>query len=221
MQRIGMCTASRVKDVMKRLQRASGGRKKGDYAQPHYNYLKELVIERLTGRAQDHNIGSLQAVEWGIENEPVARGYYEIATDQKCTPIGFAMHPSIEWFGASPDSLVGEDGLIEIKCLASDNHLDILESGEIPEEHVPQLLAEMACAERQWADFIAFDPRFPPEHRLFIKRLHRNEELDHIIGMMEDEVRSFLAEVDAKLKALTKSVPIQQNEVASYSSIVP
>jgi YqaJ-like viral recombinase domain len=201
MQRIGMATASRVHDVVKRLQRASGARQKGDYAQTHYDYLHELVIERLTGRAQDHGIGNLAAVEWGIENEPLARAAYEMATDTECTPIGFAIHPKIEWFGASPDSLAGDDGLIEIKCLASHNHLDIIMSGEIPDEHLPQMMAEMACSERQWADFVAYDPRYPKHLQLFIKRLHRD---DALIAVMEAEVSSFLAEVAAKVAQLAK-----------------
>jgi len=199
--RIGMCTASRVVDVTKRLQRASKGREKGEYAQTHFDYLNELVIERLTGQAQDHGIGNLSAVEWGIEQEPFARAAYEILTEQSVTPVGFAMHPRINWFGASPDSLVGDDGLIEIKCLASHNHLDIFESGEIPDEHLPQMLAEMACAERQWADFVAFDPRFPPHMQLFVKRFHRDESL---ITAMEAEIEAFLAEVEGKMGRLAK-----------------
>jgi hypothetical protein len=197
--RVGCATASRVKDIVKRLQRASNGREKGDYAQSHYDYVDDVVIERLTGRATERGIGSLHAVEWGIENEPLARTEYEIRQNVTAMPIGLAMHPEIEWFAASPDSLVGDDGLIEIKCLASHNHLEIITSGQIPEEHLPQMLAEMSCAERKWADFVAFDPRFPPHLQLFVKRLHRD---DKLIAAMEAEVESFLGEVDAKLKAL-------------------
>ena len=199
--RCGCATASRVKDITKLLQRASNGRKKGDYAKEHYDYLQDVVIERLTGRTTDRGIGSLHAVEWGIENEPFARAAYELQTGESVTPVGLAMHPSIEWFAASPDFLVGDDGLGEIKCLASHNHLDILESGQIPDEFLPQMMAEMACAERQWCDFVAFDPRFPKHLQLFVKRLHRNDEL---IALMESEVKSFLAEVEEKVSQLKR-----------------
>lgn len=197
--RVGMCTASRVIDVVKRLKRNSSSGEKGDYCKAHYDYLQELVVERLTGRAFDHYC--TPAMEWGTENEPFARAAYELQTDASVQPVGFAMHPRIKWFGASPDSLVGEDGCLEIKCPTSGVHLEYLTAGVIPEEHAPQMMAEMACAERQWCDFVSFDPRMPRHLQLFVKRLHRNDEL---ITAMENEIEKFLGDVESRMAVLAE-----------------
>jgi putative phage-type endonuclease len=197
--RVGLCTGSRVADVIKRLTRKSGDRQAGDYAQCHYDYLWEVVIERLTGRAADSYVSP--AMEWGIEHEAEARGVYEVRKDVMATPIGFAMHPTIEWFGASPDALVGEEGVLEIKCPNTSTHLAYLLGGEVPIEYVPQMMAEMACAERKWCDFVSYDPRLPHNLQFFCRRFHRNDEL---IAQMEAEVRTFLEDVILKMGELAE-----------------
>jgi predicted phage-related endonuclease len=77
---------------------------------------------------------------WGTENEPIARTEYEIATGLEVKPIGLAMHEGIKWFSASTDGLVAQDGMLEVKCLDSINHLDILINQEIPEKYHWQML---------------------------------------------------------------------------------
>lgn len=212
-QRIGMCTASRVADVIKRLSRKSGDREKGDYAQCHYDYLMELVIERLTGRATENYV--TPAMEWGIEQEPNARAAYEAERDEMVQPIGFAIHPNEVfggWFGASPDSLVGAEGLLEIKCPNTSTHLAYLLEGQVPLDYMPQMMAEMACTERQWCDFVSFDPRLPKNLQLFIRRFHRNEEL---IRVMEADVKYFLEEVLLKMGELANHAEARGLEQAS------
>jgi len=219
--RIGMCTASRMGDVVKRLKRKSNGSEKGEYTAKHYDYMMELVAERLTGRSEDHYV--TPAMEHGVEQEPFARASYEMQSEDEVNPGGFAMHPTIQWYGASPDSLVGSDGLLEIKCLKTINHLEILKSQTIPEEYLPQMLAEMSCAERQWCDFVSFDPRMPEGLRFFVQRLHRDEAL---ITALEAEVVSFLAEVEEMVTRLKKGSQIapdrtQRASVVEFQGIVP
>ena len=198
-QRCGMVTASRVADVCKRLTRASNGKKAGDYAQCRHDYLMDIVIERLTGRAADNYVSP--SMEWGIEQEPYARAEYELQRDVEVQLVGFAMHPKIEWFGASPDGLVGKDGCVEFKCPNTSTHLAYLLEGQVPLEYMPQMMAEMACAERQWCDFVSFDPRLPRNLRFFHRRFYRNDE--HI-AIMESEVRAFLEDVLLKLGELAE-----------------
>ncbi len=195
MQRIGMCTGSRVSDVMGKLKSGKG------YLAGRNDYMWELVIERLTGRAEDHY--SSPAMEWGVEYEPLARAAYEIEMDVEVEKVGFATHPKIEWFGASPDGLIGKDGLLEIKCPKSRTHCEYRNAGVVPEEYKPQMLAEMACAERQWVDFVSFDPRLPKHLQLFVRRFHRDEEK---ILAMEQEVETFLAEVATMHEQIQKAV---------------
>ena len=195
--RVGMCTGSRVGDVMAK-------RKKGtEELACRADYRKELVIERLTGLAYEHYVSKY--MEWGTEQEPLARTEYELATGAEATPIGFAMHDRIKWFGASPDSLIGTDGVLEIKAPATNNHLDILLTGVIPEDYRWQMLAEMTCADRQWCDFVSFDPRLPKKFQLFIRRVHRDEIK---IAEMELEVEKFLEEVDQAMMRLEACSPL-------------
>jgi putative phage-type endonuclease len=192
--RCGMVTGSRVADIVTRL-------KKGGYSAARQNYLMEVVVSRLTGLTPDHFV--TPAMEWGIANESFARAAYEIEQDVDTSPAGFAMHQKIKWFGASPDRLVGSDGLLEIKCLTSANHLQVLLDGVVPVDYMPQMMAEMACADRQYCDFVSFDPRMPKHLQLFVRRFERDEKL---IGVMEQEVELFLTEVEAMVKAIESTV---------------
>jgi putative phage-type endonuclease len=183
--RCGSCTSSRLNDALAKLKRKDGE------SAARSNYRKELVVERLTGRTAEHYVND--AMMWGIEQEPIARAEYELATGQEVRKIGLAMHPRIKWFSASTDGLVGDDGILEIKNLSSINHLDILVSGEIPVEYHWQMLGGIACAERKWCDFVSFDSRMPEGLQLFVKRFEYDQAL---ISAMELEVEAFLAEVE-------------------------
>jgi hypothetical protein len=183
-------------------------RKDGESA-ARRNYRYEVVIETLTGRTADSYVSP--AMEWGIETEPLARAAYEIANDLETESIGFAIHDRIGRFGASPDALIGIDGILEIKCPTTAVHLDYLLAGVPPEDYQPQMLAEMACTNRQWVDFVSFDPRLPRKLQLFVKRFPRD---DARIAAMEQAVEKFLAEVDAMLERL------KQDDPASLEGIV-
>jgi putative phage-type endonuclease len=195
--RVGMVTASRVADVMAKLKKSD--REAADRA----NYRAEIVCERLTGRAADHFVSF--DMDWGTANEPLARAAYEIHFGQDVDSIGFAKHNSIEGFGASPDGLIGKDGLLEIKCPRTSTHIEYLLGNVVPEEYQPQMLAEMACTGRQWCDFVSFDPRLPKKFQMFAARFHRDEKR---IEEMEKEVQKFLAEVDATIEQLEAAVTI-------------
>lgn len=110
-------------------------------------------------------------------------------------------HPTIAMSGASPDGLIGVDGLIEIKCPNTATHLDTLRTETIPGKYETQMLWQMACTGRQWCDFASYDPRLPENMRLFVKRLPRD---DARIAEMEAEVTAFLAEIDAAVAELVR-----------------
>jgi len=189
--RCGCATSSRLNDALDKLKDP----KKESAARARYR--KELMIERLTGRSTPHFVS--EAMMWGTEWEGKARVEYEQKTGNDVSQIGLALHPEIKWFGASTDGLVGKDGILEIKCLNSINHLDILISQEIPTDYHWQMLGGMACAERQWCDFVSFDPRLPEPYQIFVKRFHRD---DALIRGMELEVVCFLEQVDKQLAQL-------------------
>lgn len=191
--RLGKVTASRVADVV--------AKTKSGYAASRANYLAEIVLERLTGNRAEGFTST--AMQWGTDQEPIARQRYEFETDCEVTEIAFVDHPRIAMSGASPDGLVGDLGLVEIKCPNSATHLETLKSGAVPARYVTQMLWQMASTGRAWCDFVSFDPRFPPEHELFIQRVHRDETR---IAELEAEVVAFLADVATDIEALEARV---------------
>jgi putative phage-type endonuclease len=187
--RMGCVTASRTADVM--------AKTKSGYAASRDNYMAELMCERLTGASQGGF--SSAAMQWGTETEPQARMAYEILTGRTVEETGFVLHPQIEHFGASPDGLIGEDGLIEIKCPNTNTHISTLLDEKIPHKYVIQMHVQMICTERNWCDFVSFDPRLPVSMQMFVKRVELDQKLkDEILS----EVWKFLEELDAKIQAL-------------------
>lgn len=187
--RCGSVTASRLGDLT--------AKTKSGYAASRANYMAQLVCERLTGMPQESF--SNAAMQWGTDQEPIARAEYESLRIVFVDEMGFAQHPTIENAGASPDGLVGVNGLIEIKCPNTATHIETLLSGEPDAKYMKQMQWQMACTGRTWCDFVSFDPRMPENLRLFIKRVERD---DKLIAELEGEVRKFLAELEEKCNKL-------------------
>lgn len=188
--RTGKLTASRMADAMAYL-------KTGKPAQARVKLLQELVAERLTDAIVPHYVTA--DMTWGIEQEPYAKAEYTLRTDREVLPCFFFDHFEIDNFGASPDGLVA-DGLLEVKCPRTATHIAWVVDGVVPEEHKPQMLAQMACTGRSWCDFVSFDPRIQGPRRLFVVRYMPTPEE---IAKVEDEARKFLAEADALFDMMT------------------
>ena len=189
--RLGKVTASRVSDVVTRT--------KSGYSASRANYMAELVCERLTGKQGDSF--SNAAMVWGTNTEPMARAAYEALEGILVEELGFVSHPTIEMAGASPDGLVGDDGLVEIKCPNTATHIETLLGAEIPSKYVNQMQWQMACTGRKWCDFVSYDPRMPEDMQLFVKRLERS---DDTITELEREIEKFLSELEDKIVSLNK-----------------
>ena len=189
--RCGRVTASRVGDVI--------ARTKTGWAAARATYMGQLLAERLTGQPQEAFV--TPAMRWGSECEDQARAAYEYWTDQDVASVGFVSHPTITMSGASPDGLVGDDGLLEIKCPTTVTHIDTLVGDEVPLKHVPQIQWQLACAGRAWCDFVCFDPRMPESLRIFIRRVERDEAL---ICELQTQVELFQGELDQRLWAVSR-----------------
>ena len=187
--RLGKVTASRMADVC--------AKTKSGYGASRANYLAQLVAERLTGVVQESY--SNAAMQWGVENEGFAADAYSFRTGLDLAVCGFFDHPSIPMAGASPDRLIGEDGLLEIKAPQTATHIDTLLDGGPDRKYLLQMQWQMVCTGRKWCDFCSFDPRLPERLRLFIKRIPRD---DKLIAELETEVKGFLRELDGKIAAL-------------------
>ena len=140
-------------------------------------------------------------MQHGTETEPLARAAYEALKDVLVDEVGFVPHPSIIMAGASPDGLVGTDGLLEIKCPNTATHIETLLSQGVPGKYNTQMQFQMACTGRKWCDFVSFDNRLPAELQLFVKRVPRDEVF---IRLIEAEIVQFLAELDDKINKLMK-----------------
>lgn len=189
--RAGSLGASQIADAIAKTKTGWGASRA--------NLAAQLVVERLTGKPTEGFISG--PMLWGTEQEPEARLAYEFATDVSVVEVGLVPHPTIPRTHASPDGLVGEDGLVEIKCPQSATHIEMLRGRSIPGKYQTQMLWQMRCAGRQWCDFVSFDPRMPEEMRLFVQRLPRD---DARIAELEAEVTTFLAEIDATVAELTR-----------------
>lgn len=187
--RLGKVTASRVADVM--------ARTKTGYGADRANYAAQLIVERLTGQKQETYTNA--AMQRGAEQEPQARELYGFMQDVIVQQVGLVMHQTIDGACASPDGLVGDDGLVEIKCPTSKTHIETLLGASIDGKYIKQMQWQMACTGRAWCDFVSFDDRLPGEMQIHIRRVHRD---DKLIAEMEGEVRKFLAEIDAQVAQL-------------------
>ena len=164
-----------------------------------------LIAERLTGTPQDGFVS--QAMAHGSATEPEARAAYEFYKNCNVEELAFAPHPTIAGSHASPDGLVGEDGLTEFKCCATATHIDLLLGAGTPEKYIIQCQWQMAVTGRKWNDLTYFDPRMPEEMRLHIRRIHRD---DTHIAELEDAAREFLSELNEKLQRLRQVVGMRE-----------
>ena len=199
--RAAKVTASKISDVM---AKGRGGAESATRA----DYLTQIVTEILTGQPCEAGFTSAD-MQWGKENEPLARATYETREGVLVDQVGFVIHPTLDRAGCSPDGLLGWDGedgldgIIQFKCPKTKTHIKYLMAGTVPTDYQPQMLWEMACTGAQWCDFVSFDPRLPEDLQLFVVRFKRDQTR---IDAMEAEVRQFLAEVDEIVERLRRRV---------------
>jgi putative phage-type endonuclease len=196
--RVGKVTASRVADIVRRT--------KTGFSTTRANYLAELIAEKLTGVPAPHFVNG--PMQWGTEQEPHAKSAYEFKNDCDVVPFGFIIHPTIRDSGASPDGLIGADGLVEFKCPLTATHIDTLLTGKIDPDYITQMQWQMACTGRAWCDWVSFDPRLPEDLKLFIHRVERDQDR---IDELEAAVLGFLDELAKKLAQL---IAYQQRQAA-------
>lgn len=187
--RCGLVTASRVADIV--------AKTKSGVSAMRANYMAQLICERLTGVVADSYTSPAMAN--GTETEPEARSAYEFYEGVSVEEIPFVVHPTINNAGASPDGLVSSGGLVEIKCPQPAAHLETLLGQSVPGKYITQIMWQLACTGRPWADYVSYNPTFPENMRLFVKRVPRDPAR---IKELEGEVAAFLLEMAVKLSEL-------------------
>jgi len=183
-KRLGKITGSTIHKIMS-LKENSSTRAK---------LLQDLTLERISGSPTKNIVTGPMAR--GLELESEARNAYELK-NQKVILTGFIDHPSIKQAGASPDGLIGEDGLIEIKCLNIKNHNDIVKKQTLPKQYNLQIQFQLACTNRAWCDFVAYHPE--SNHPLYVKRVLPEYDL---IKEIHEKAIIFVGEVEEKYRAM-------------------
>lgn len=190
--RAGKVTASRIADIL--------AKTKTGVSASRGNYLIQLALERATGMVEPSYTND--AMQWGIDNEAQARVAFEVQTGQFVDQVPFVDHPNIDGFGCSPDGLIGNLGLVEIKCPNSATHWSYIKAKAPPTKYFIQMQAQMACTNTEWCDFVSFDPRMPERSKLLIVRVPRDQ---NFIDEMEKEVKQFLNEVQIEVNLMKGS----------------
>lgn len=193
--RTGCLTASRFADVLAR-------KRDGTPTKAYFDLIDTIVAERITG--DSIGIGDAPALVWGRDHEAEARETYEAETGRFVDLVGFIPHPDIPYLGASPDGLVDDDGLVEIKCpFSTVVHLKRIRAGVVPPEYVPQMLLQCICTGRKWVDFVDYDPRLigtPYEHLAFWTVRYTPTEEEKAAAL--EAAKTFLDDVDQAMKDL-------------------
>lgn len=164
--RAGKITGSRFSDLMA-VTRSGPSASRA-------NLIATLAVERLTGQCVETYQND--AMRRGSELEPEARAAYEAETGELVTEVAFVIHPRLTFVGVSPDGIIGDDGLVELKCPAAmAKHLDALLTGKHADEYAWQVQGQLFVTGRSWCDVASYDPRYPDGLRLAIKRVERDE----------------------------------------------
>lgn len=191
--RCGSVGASQVADVM---SKGKNGAESTGYA----NLRAKMVAERMTGCVIEGYTNAY--MERGNSDEGSAREVYEYVTGNAVLQVGLIKHPTIPHFHASPDGLIGEDGMLELKRKIPALHIAYLLKNEVPAEYKKQMLAQLSCSGRQWVEFASYCPELPEDFQLFKIKMYRDEQA---IKEMETAVVAFNASVEkmiADLKVL-------------------
>lgn len=190
-KRAGKFTGSRFAELMARTKSGPAASRK--------NLITRLAIERLTGNCVETY--SNFAMQRGIDLEPEAIRAYEMDQLTVVDAIDFIEHPTLAFVGCSPDGLVGDDGMVEVKCpLAEAKHYEALRYGSHATEYSWQLQGQLWVAGRAWVDAVSYDPRFPGLE-LAITRVERDE---NAIAELEAECIKAHDEVNEQLEWFEK-----------------
>lgn len=186
--RLGKVTASRLSDVL------SKGRGNAP-SKTRAAYMLQLAAERLTGEPEDSF--SNKYMEWGNECEPQARAMYEFDSGNDVEEVAFVIHS--DDFGVSPDGLVGDDGLLEIKCPKTTTQIERYLKGEFPAAYKAQVQGQLLATGCKWCDFVSFDPRISGDAQYFCVRVERDE---NYIAELELKINEFTAELNEMMEQL-------------------
>jgi putative phage-type endonuclease len=191
LMKLGKISGSRISDL---LTEGRGGKE----SLTKKKYRNELIRERLTGKRIPNFKTAL--MHRGIELEPLARSAYEHKFQMMVDQIAFIDHPTIAMAGCSPDGLINDDGLLEIKCPSPENHIDnLLNNGIQLDQYYDQVQWQLCVCQRSWCHLISFDPEMPEHLQIYCKLITLDDEWKQ---RAESAVIAFNAEIETILTQL-------------------
>ena len=194
--RTGCLTASSVADIIPSVKQLKSGEIKKTYREAREKLMNIIIAERVSGNARDNYTSA--AMQWGIDHEDDARTAYEVHTGNLVELTGFIPHPEVKYLGASPDGLIDDEGILEIKCPNPATHIGYLRGGVVPEEYRPQVLLQLVVTGRKWCDFVSYDPRAKELAFFCVRWTPTQEERDALL----EECKKFLEETEKVLNEL-------------------
>ncbi len=188
--RRGLPTTSKFKDV---LAKGEGKTRK--------SYLNRLAAEIITGMPGE--TFKRPELDRGHEMEGEARDFYALIMNAEPKRVGFVRNGKK---GSSPDSFIGNNGLLEIKTQRGDLLIETIDKGVFPPEHVAQTQGQLWVTEREYVDLIVYWPNMPP----FIKRAYRDSAYIHKLAQAIADFNDELSATVDRIKAYTPSIPSQE-----------
>ena len=156
------------------------------------DYSNTLLAELIVGHGEP--FFKSDAMQRGNDLEPFAVAQYELVSGNRTKEVGFVTTDDGR-IGASPDRLVGKDGLLEIKCPIQKKHLSNLFSDEMDSQYIPQVQGQMWLTDRSWCDWMSYHPEMP-------ESLVRVDRDDEYIALLEEAVGELLHDMDTKIAIL-------------------
>lgn len=205
--RLGCFTASEIFKLMTD-PRSNKAKEAGELSEGAHTYVLQKVHEKVTGTCKP-SFDSF-STQWGVENEPLARSWYERLSKNNVQEPYLVFHETIQGFSCTPDAFVNDNGLLEIKCpSAGENHLDhcFITNNEDFKKNFPnkywQMIAQIAICGKDFCDFVSFDPRVPTGFGFFKYQILRSEvqsdidllesKVSHAVNVRDEYVKMFMA----------------------------
>lgn len=190
---------------------AGSGRSGGGFTQTAITYMTQVMAERITGLPQDE-IQS-KYLDHGNKHEPTARQLYQwhLSASRVLRQVGFVDHPTIPFCGGSPDCLIEDDGVLEIKCpYTVHTHLAHIENdGTSDRDYLWQMQGNLWITGRKWCDFVSFHPYVPEPLRFHVVRYTRDED---VIDEIQERVTRALEQVAIRVKKIEQRVRLSATQ---------
>lgn len=188
--RVGRLGGSSIGKVMAHFPKAFG--------KPAHDKAVQIALEKLRGRSFEDSYSNAH-MERGHEQEPIARCLYEETQFSEVTNGGYFTEG--DNIGVSPDGLVDDDGVVEIKSVIDTVHFETVNLNRYDPKYKWQTAFELKVSKRDWLDYVEFCSDFPEGKKLFIQRIYASD-IKNLFNMIDKRLSEFFSLVTEKIKVI-------------------